>query len=251
VFFGNRYVKDGKRACWTKWDMRLYDVDHLLVNHCEFKGRKPEHCIYLNLYGDVTILGSYFHDAYSQAIQTVFRATSHHGTLETSAPERVHGAAKLRIFNNLVVNCGHVGYHYTRGIARPGFAFSQHKCLDGMEVYYHGNTLVQKGTGPFTYSGGWARSFGAIMAQNKAYTEGVGNVINYRQPSDRPVIQLDSNKADLWEGNTLVQGGKVKFFNPNDLIWRNNKGPGVVMLNKQVLGPVTGTYIFSNGERVK
>lgn len=251
-FWPTRFWKNGKKASWTKWSIRLYDVLGMLIEHNHFHGREIEHKVYLNVYGDVTIVNNYFRDSYSQAVQTVFRPYPHHGTTETSDPFRRYAKGKIRLINNLAINCGHVGYHYFRGSGQSaGFTFSQHRCIQEMEVYYHGNHLIQRGTGPFKYSGGMAHSFGAIMAEHKAYTEGIGNLIDYKQPSDRPVIQLDSNRADYWVGNTLVQGGKVKFINPNDLIWKNNKGHGVVMLGKVKLGPITGSYEFRGGERVK
>jgi hypothetical protein len=158
------------------------------------------------------------------------------------------------VASNLIVNCGHVGSHYNRGIARPGFALSQQRCCQQAEVAYHANHLIQRGTGPFKYSGGMARSFGAMNAIGKKYTEGIGNIIEYRQPSDRPVIQLDSNQADYWTGNTLVKGGKVKLLNPKNVVWKGNMDPtgkGVVLHDKKVLGPISGHYEYANGVRTK
>jgi hypothetical protein len=253
LFWPIRFHKPGAyKATWTKWNIRLYDVAGMLIEHCDFRGFEPEHKVYLNIYGDLIFVNNRLRNAYSQALQTTFRATAHHGTTETSNPAAVKDSGKMLIANNLVVNCGHTGRHYDRGIARSGFALSQHRCIEGMEVRYHSNRLVQHGTGPIkTSAGTLAHSFGAIMCQGKAYSEGIGNVIDYKQPSDRPVVQLDSNKADYWEGNVFVKGGKVKFLNPKNVVWKNNTGSGVVMHDRKALGPISGHYEFVNGVRTR
>lgn len=257
---GQRYKKSSsswpnKSLVHTKWLIRLYDVKGTTVEHCEFFSWVQEHDIYINVVGSNSFINNYFRGAHSQAIQTVFRES------ETSDASQINNSGRMLIASNLVVNCGHTGHWYTVGNARPGFAFSQHQCIKGMEVAYHGNHLVQRGTGPFNYSGGKARSFGAIMCEHKKYSEGIGNTIDYRQPSDRPIIQLEKNRSDYWEGNTIVKGGTVAFIEPNDAVWKNNSGVGRVIWktwdkpNQRYdtvdLGPVTGHYEFANGKQTK
>lgn len=232
------------------WLWRCYMMSDLHISKSLFRSRVKEHHLYCDLdfeHGRVVIEDNMFKHAMSQAIQIVGPWSRPYNS---GWPERAENAGKLHILRNLIVDCGKWNYWAKQGISRPASALSVFRTVKKLSCYVHGNHIK---SATRRHLAGFY-SYGAMMFERTRYLELVDNLIQYKQPSNRDLIKIDRCDEVIAKGNR-IEGGTVQFYTPNELIWEGNTGWGSVKWRNHAgqrfdLGPVTGRYVFQQGQPV-
>jgi len=234
------------------WIIRTYMMSDLKIERTWFRSKVKEHDVYMDLdfeHGDVVIDGNFFDGPMSQGTQFVGPQSR---SMNTGWPERRSNTGKLFITNNLYKHCGQWNWWAAHGISRPASAMSVFRCVEKLSIHAHGNHLKsQMGWFAKSQPGGY-KSYGAAMFEGARYLEFSDNLIEYKQPSNRDVIIFDDCDEVIAEKN-IIKGGKVEVRIPNEFIWRDNKGYGLVKYvdgngkRHMLPGDVTWTYVFNAG----
>jgi len=227
---------------WTKWGLRLYDVQDFLAKGVIFRDIGNEHGAYLNVAGDVTFDQCWFYNIGSQGVQFVFRPT------ETSNPAWAKNPGRIMIRRTVFQQVtGPTSQGWPAG--RASFTISSHPRDIGFKN--PGQDLVVRDVymeaewPTFTSSGKQAQSFGAIMCEWHD-TLRINRVwIDYTKPNTRPVIQAYHLNRMIMK-NSYVKEGKIDIKDTPYVRIMDCTGDAVIWdtINgtPTAIGPVSGGY---------